>query len=1526
MVLHCGAVHSIEYYDVMAADAQKLVSRAARTLKRLQSQRRTGIAYFDHGAEDGIGILNRLTRGAPDSASLFETIRTGDVAETVIIRRLADRRDPVTGKALPLKHQKRWLIDAEKFAQQVVAHDIQISAPKWVSVIYGLASAPLRAKIASAHHRAVARVLVFIRDNGLVVARSGQDGLRREVVDDALIASYFHRLSRSNDPHLHTHSLLMNICRRADGSVGTVDTKQIVAYGAAMTELYRAELASILTRELGLAIKQEEHGFSLPAVPAEVVELFSKRRIAIEEEAEARGFEPGHDRKPAQKVSYDTRKSKTKGVTAETLRAGWIAEAQQIGFDPATFMPAIEAACAAHIAHDQPTDGLKSLDREDLIGTVFARDAQLSWPDILRRVAQQVQTFASASEALVLAEELRKQLIDLPRHDHGEKIYTTRIVIEAEHTLLKTAVAGRSRWKNLTKSQVSAGLKRYPTLSAEQKAAVIHALNRDRVAVVNGSAGAGKSYMSFAIARIAEDHGLWVIGTSAAWTAAHVLRREAGLTVDATYSLTKLLAELAIGDMVLTEKTVVIVDEAGMAPLAAIADLVGYADKAGAKIVLVGDVKQLQPVAFGAPMRALADELGFAQLVGIRRQRHEWMRAAAVDLAAHRPDSAVDAYDKAGCTAVHIDASTTMAAAADDYVSQAMQDRTATPLLNQLLVTSRNRDVAELNRLIRARLQTAGMLEPDSLKIRALPRGKKEKAEPVDLNLAVGDRIMFGARLEIGSRTIFNSDVARIMSLEPDGKNPRLTFVLDRLDDRGETLLFMARYNDLVSRFSESKVPEIQHAFAQTVHAAQGATVERAIVVDVEGLSAEQTYVSMTRHRDRLSIHLNAEKSLSRRRREVVRLSGHDNMIEGPDLDRRSVTLTKEEREAVIQRCKANARRPQLDRNPSFYIRDMSRWLEASNPVAEFRRQASRPSRPRRASRLEPNQPAIFAMSAPTALSAAEITELDRNEFTSKQVLSALKLTKTKVEKLYHGASGTYVSLSNGRPVWSTYQQEELARRRCVSEHLFVQAAVVLMSRPLRWARAWVRRVFGLKGLNPLASAARRRERQDQEPNERSHATRLPVIDTEPVEQQASSDRRARRFAMWRRIERDEVAHAEVANGSGYSHAIETQGIVAAPHRDDDRLLKHQQNDERQLGETLHSLAYETESFDHDPRMDRRQRRFALWRSMERGSVAPVNTMYAPADGRSGPDLAAELRNPSSDVRPALASLEQPDLIAAMAEQPHNPFAMIWERDDEGHEEAKGRRRRRLSSWSRLAENEDQSREDKQTPAEPVAGDNSGARQSRDVDPGNPAPLAVTETTPPVVDQIRGTSASVPPDKISAISPSPILEVSPPVDDGNATTAHINGISALPRSPRHQNEPPVEQLNKSARKQPASSFDRMMKIVETRKVEYGIDPSRPLKAPAAGLTKVSQINSTSQPQPAIVPKKRPKHPIWKILGIGLNFDGINPRKLTEDEKAGKSVNPTTENSSGSVEKLTGSSQKLASKPGPLPNPNDPKGR
>ena len=1079
-MFNCTAVHAVAYYDDQAADAARLAERSIKSRKK-GAVSTAAISYYDHLGEDGRGIFVKLGQLEAGASSPFSGIHTGDIADSDKILRLARGLHPETGRPLGVKHKERWLNSKQREAKKVVGYDLSLSPPKGASIVYGLGSPDVRRAVASAHNRAVAAALRFIERQGLIITRSGQDGRVREPAAQVVASLYLHGLSRENDPQIHTHAVIFNLCKRADGSIGAIDNHSLRIFGGAIAALYRCELASILRQELGLEVTRDGRNFALPIVPEVLVKAFSKRRSAIESAARNGGFETAKDRNAAQRAAYATRKSKNPKLTISALAPLWHEEARAAGCDPAAFLIPMEAALKRGTEKSAPERHQPTIDRAALISSIFATEAEKTWPQILCAVAEHVQISATAQEAIALADSIRGELIALPSSSGGDKLFTTHAVVEAEHGLLKTALAARGRWRQLSQSDVILGLKRQKKLNDEQCLAVIHGLNRDGISVINGSAGTGKSFSSAAIKAITAAAGLRLIVTSSSWQATHVIRRDAGVPVTDSHSLARLLARLARGIEHLTAKTVILVDEAGMAPLFDIADLVRRADVAGAKIILVGDAQQLQPVAAGAPMRALADLLGRSALVGIRRQKLPWMRRCSMDLAGQRADRAIDTYDTNGLVSVHLDRSTTLSVAAKDYISMAMSTGSVDheSLRSQLMITPRNRDVAALNALIRIKLQSIWLVEADGADVLALPRAKQEGRQPVSLALAVGDLLIFGERLEVGNKTIFNADVARIMSIDPAPGGPVLTFVLDREREDGQPLSFSAPFKDLVSRFRIGEHPIIQHAYAVTIHASQGATVDRCIVVDIDGLSAEHSYVSMTRHRHDLRVHASAERSLSRGRRETIAVSRTGRLRGTDELQAAPVALTSDERAVVIGAMKASAGKVQRDPNPSARLLDQALWLAADDPISEFKRQMALPRSRNRTPKITNTKPTDPGLPAdPTEFSAIERRHLDAIPFVDARVLRRLDLKQVGADRLSHTKTGALISLAEGRPAWSDLQNGLLAKRNAINDHPIVQSVVLMLLKPVRLARAWVRRTFGLAGLNPFATALHDEERR----------------------------------------------------------------------------------------------------------------------------------------------------------------------------------------------------------------------------------------------------------------------------------------------------------------------------------------------------------------------------------------------------------------------------------------------------------------
>ena len=108
----------------------------------------------------------------------------------------------------------------------VTGFDLTFSAPKSVSAMWALGTPELATAAMSAHRAAVRTGLAYL-DSHAVLSRRGTNGTEQVTTDGLVVALFDHRTSRAGDPHLHTHSLVLNKVRCADGSWRTLDATEL---------------------------------------------------------------------------------------------------------------------------------------------------------------------------------------------------------------------------------------------------------------------------------------------------------------------------------------------------------------------------------------------------------------------------------------------------------------------------------------------------------------------------------------------------------------------------------------------------------------------------------------------------------------------------------------------------------------------------------------------------------------------------------------------------------------------------------------------------------------------------------------------------------------------------------------------------------------------------------------------------------------------------------------------------------------------------------------------------------------------------------------------------------------------------------------------------------------------------------------------------------------------------------------------------------------------------------------------------
>jgi len=414
---------------------------------------------------------------------------------------------------------------------------------------------------------------------------------------------------------------------------------------------------------------------------------------------------------------------------------------------------------------------------------------------------------------------LQRDSIDFATGNKQPARYSTRAMIRLEATMARQAMwLSAKETQAVSEAVLGATFRRHERLSDEQKAAIERIAGPARIAAVVGRAGAGKTTMMKAAREAWELAGYRVVGGALAGKAAEGLEKEAGIQ---SRTLASWELRWSRGRDVLDDKTIFVMDEAGMVASKQMAGFVDTVVRAGAKIVLVGDPEQLQPIEAGAAFRAIVDRVGYAELETIYRQREDWMRKASLDLARGKVGQALAAYQGEG----RVLGSRLKAEAVERLIADWNQDYDQSK--TTLILAHLRRDVRMLNVMAREKLVERGIVG----------EGKIFKTADGERRFDAGDQIVF--LKNEGSLGVKNGMIGQVVEAQPNC----IVAVVGEGDHRRQVIVEQRFYNNL------------DHGYATTIHKSQGATVDRVKVLASLSLDRHLTYVAMTRHREDLQLY-----------------------------------------------------------------------------------------------------------------------------------------------------------------------------------------------------------------------------------------------------------------------------------------------------------------------------------------------------------------------------------------------------------------------------------------------------------------------------------------------------------------------------------------------------------------------------------------------------------------------------------------------------------------------------------------------
>ena len=702
-------------------------------------------------------------------------------------------------------------------------------------------------------------------DDHAALSRKGTDGAIPIHTAGFAAAVFDHRTSRAGDPQLHSHALVVNKLRCADGAWRTIDGHEVYHHKKAAGALYQAALRAELPARLGLAFAPATvHGQAeVAGVPAALTATWSKRAKQVAADAAptlaAYADDLGRDLTPAERAVVvktsvlKTRPAKPHSEDEGVLQVRWRAEAAAAGWTPHDLLRSVGAAArrARHHTHAHPAATRLALLRlpQAALAVAGARSATFSRADVTVAVAAGLPASAATAEQVRAQVEALtdqalglEQAVEVGRVQDGvtprasDTRWATADLLALEARVLTVAQAGVTAGRALVPDDLVPGCATRTGLDPEQRDAVRRLTTGGAaVAVLIAPAGAGKTTTLGAAAAAWTAAGYEVMGLAPSARAAAELSAATGAPADTVAKwcheqprLAHLPPEQAARWRV-GPHTVLLVDEAAMLATADLAALVAATHAARAKLVLVGDPAQIGPVErAGGLLPALAARVGAVELTGIRRFTQPWEAAATRALRQGNPAvwARYAAHDRIH-PAADLDA-------ALDAVHSRWQAATADGL-DALMMARARTDVDALNHRARTAALADGTVHGPVLAVaggRAWQAGDILRARRNDRRLPLGD----GGHVR-------NGDRFRVLGPATGGG-----LVLEDLAGRCRTTLpadYLAAHAD--------------YGWACTIDGAQGATADLGILLARPGLDREHLYVGMTRGRHSNHVHLSTE-------------------------------------------------------------------------------------------------------------------------------------------------------------------------------------------------------------------------------------------------------------------------------------------------------------------------------------------------------------------------------------------------------------------------------------------------------------------------------------------------------------------------------------------------------------------------------------------------------------------------------------------------------------------------------------------
>jgi conjugative relaxase-like TrwC/TraI family protein len=807
----------------------------------------------------------------------IEGLEYGDVVTAEQMKNLFGQGcHPITGKALGRAYR----------SDGVAGYDLTFSPVKSVSALWAVAPPEVARAIKQAHNAAVLDALRFLEEHA-IFTREGTDGVRQVDTHGLVAAAFLHRDSRAGDPDLHTHVAVANKVQTREGKWLSIYGTVLHRYGTAVSETYNTALEHHLGQLLGVRFVDTTRGpgkrpvREIDGVEPTLNRKWSHRRRDIEDRTGelTADFTSKHGRPPttkeslalAQRANLETRTAKHEPRAEAEQRATWRTEAVeelgQRGLEhmigsalkpsaatrPQVSQQWLEAAAARVISELE--DRRATWQSWHLYAEAQRQARDLDVP--ADQVAQVVEALVGAAtgRSINLTPDLdpiadpavlrRSDGTSVYRHS-GDDHFTSQRMLNAERRIVDAA--GRPSGATIDTLDVELALMKAELDGAKLNLGqheLVRAMVSDprEVTLALAPAGSGKTTAMRTLADVFGDLGYTTLGLAPSAAAAAVLGEATEMPTETLAMLDRLMAtgqDLGIG-----ARTVVVIDEAGMADTPTLDRIIAACCDHGARVRLIGDDQQLAAVGAGGVLRDIATTHGAVRLEEVVRFTDPVEATASLDLRS----------GDRGALGFYLDHDRVHTGDVDTCLVDVLGAWAAEQAVgHECLMLAPTRDlVARLNHAARA-TRIAG----------TIPSNEVELAD--GNQASVGDTILTrhnDRRLGTSATDwVKNGDRWAVTGLAPDGS----------LSARHLRTCLQVRLP------AEYVVAHVELGYATTVHAAQGSTADVMHGIVTGSEDRRLLYTMLTRGRDENHLHLVLDRTPDERDHEQF-LPGIDDQL-----------------------------------------------------------------------------------------------------------------------------------------------------------------------------------------------------------------------------------------------------------------------------------------------------------------------------------------------------------------------------------------------------------------------------------------------------------------------------------------------------------------------------------------------------------------------------------------------------------------------------------------------------------------------